>query len=397
MQPLTVSEREAAVDFDAVLSEIHELGRGVVSEYADPVDRDARFPHEAFEALREAKLLSAYVPADHGGMGLSMTQVAKICEALGRYCASTAMIYAMHQIQVACIVHHGQASAFFRDYLERLVDEQLLLASATTELGVGGDLRSSICAVDTQGDEFELEKKAPVISYALESDAILVTARRSSDAEPGDQVLVLVERSRADLEEIAGWDTLGFRGTRSLGFVVRGRGHVDQILPIPFADILAESMHPFAHMTWSSLWLGLATDAVSKARDTVRKKVTANPDVPPVSALRLAEVEELLFGMRSGLYTTMAEYQRLLDTGDSEAFTNFGFSIRVNNVKVTCSELVVDIVGRALQIVGISGYKNDSSNSLTRHLRDAYGAALMVNNDRIRGHNSTMQVVYRQS
>ncbi len=101
--------------------------------------------------------------------------------------------------------------------------------------------------------------------------------------------------------------------------------------------------------------------------------------------------------MRSGLYETMAEYEDMLAAGDPDAFSNFGFAIRVNNVKITCSELVVDVVGKSLQIVGISGYKNDSKSSLCRQLRDAYGAALMVNNDRIRGHNSTMQAVYRQA
>jgi acyl-CoA dehydrogenase len=92
----------------------------------------------------------------------------------------------------------------------------------------------------------------------------------------------------------------------------------------------------------------------------------------------------------------MAEYEAMLAAGDPDAFSNFGFGIRVNNVKITCSELVVDIVGKSLVIVGISGYKNDSKSSLSRHLRDAYGAALMVNNDRIRGHNATMQAVYRK-
>lgn len=385
------------VDFDVVMERVHRIGREVVEPAAADVDLHARFPDEAFAALKDERLLSAYVTEEFGGLGLSMTQVSRICEVLGQYCASTAMIYAMHKIQVACILHHGQDSEFYRRYLHRLVDEQLLLASATTELGVGGDLRSSICCIEPNGDRFTIEKKAPVISYGLEADAILVTSRRGPDAESSDQVHVLVEREQTTLEELAGWDTLGFRGTRSLGFVLRGEGHIDQILLAPFADILAESMHPFAHMTWGSLWLGLATDAVAKARETVRKKMVANPDTPPVSALRLAEVDEILFEMRSGLYETMAEYQRLLDAGDSDAFRNFGFSIRVNNVKITCSELVVDIVGRALQIVGISGYKNDSKSSLTRHLRDAYGASLMVNNDRIRGHNSTMQVVYRQS
>ena len=35
-------------------------------------------------------------------------------ETLGRSCASTAMVYAMHQIEVACLVRHGLASPFIR-------------------------------------------------------------------------------------------------------------------------------------------------------------------------------------------------------------------------------------------------------------------------------------------
>lgn len=393
----TATRTSEAIDIDALIARVHEIGSDVVAPAADEVDRDARFPHEALSALREEKLLSAYVTPELGGLGLSVTDICRICEVLGSYCASTAMVYAMHQIQVACIVHHGRTSHFFRSYLRRLVDEQLLLASATTEVGIGGDLRSSVCHVERSGEHFTLVKRAPVISYGLEADGILVTARRSADAKPSDQVHVLVERDQTTLEQIATWDTLGFRGTCSLGFELRARGHVDQILPVPFDAILAQSMHPFSHLTWSSLWLGLGASAVARARDSVRKKILENPDAPPVSSLRLAEVDELLFHMRSGLYETMAEYEALLAAGDPGAFGNFGFTIRVNNVKITCSELVVDVVGKSLAIVGLSGYRNDSKSSLSRQLRDAYGAQLMVNNDRIRGHNSTLQAVYRQS
>ena len=60
----------------------------------------------------------------------------------------------------------------------------------------------------------------------------------------------------------------------------------------------------------------------------------------------------------------------------------------MNNLKLSSSRLVIEIVGRAMLICGISGYRNDSKFSLGRHLRDAYGAALMVNNDRIMNHNA---------
>lgn len=391
----TTLETPEVTDFKALLDRVHQLGKEVVAPASQDVDRDARFPHEAFEAFKTERLLSAYIPRELGGMGLSMTQISRMCEAMAHYCASTAMVFAMHQIQVACLVHHQSEVEYGRAFLREIVQDQLLLASATTELGTGGDLGTSVCAVEVEGDSFTLEKQAPVISYALEADAILVTARRAPEAGPNDQVHVIVRREDTDLEQIAGWDTLGFRGTRSLGFILRSKGHKDQILPVPFAEILAQSMHPFSHMVWGSLWLGLATDAVNIARASLRKSMRKNPELPQVTALRLAEVDETLFKMRSGLYATMDEYERLLTRAEPDAFTNYGFSIRVNNVKITCSELVVDIVGQALLVVGISGYKNDSSSSLSRHLRDAYGAALMVNNDRIRGYNAQMQVVHR--
>lgn len=381
--------------FDALLSKVHSIGKSVLAKYADDVDREARFPDEAFAAFRAEKLLSTYIPQRFGGMGCTITQICGLCEAMGQYCASTAMIYAMHQIQVACIVHHGQDNRYFSNYLKEIVDRQILLASATTEMGVGGDVRSSVCAVNVTGDRFELNKQAPVISYALSSDAVMVTCRRNDEASANDQSLVLVKRDDCTLTQIAGWDTLGFRGTCSLGFSLESTGHKDQIFPVPYAQVLAKSMHPVSHLLWGSLWTGIASSAVEVARRTVRAAARKSPQVPPVTALRLSEVNEILFSMRSGLYQSISEYERLLAQQSDAEFSNYGFSIRTNNVKIRCSEMVIDIVGKALQIVGISGYKNDGENSLGRHLRDAYGASLMVNNDRIRGHNATMQIAYK--
>ena len=85
---------------------------------------------------------------------------------LGQQCANTAMVFAMHQIQVAAIVRHCGASVWFDGWLADLAHRQLLLASATTEVEVGGDVRRSICAVERDGDALRLCKQAPVISYA---------------------------------------------------------------------------------------------------------------------------------------------------------------------------------------------------------------------------------------
>ncbi|MGD8570691.1 MAG: acyl-CoA dehydrogenase family protein [Gammaproteobacteria bacterium] len=383
-------------DFEELLKRVHQIGNDVVLPAADDVDKQARFPIEAINALKDAKLLSAYVPAQFGGMGLNTAQVAKICEVLGQYCGSTAMVYAMHKIQVACIVHHCGSSEYFKDYLKELVDQQRLIASATTEIGVGGDLRSSVCAVEVDGDKFQLTKKAPVISYGVDADDIMVTSRRSEDAPSSDQVHVLVKKENYTLEPISGWDTLGFRGTCSSGFVLTSSGSTDQILPEPFANILSQTMHPYSHIVWGSLWSGIAASSVNLARAFVREQARKNPSVPPTSALRLAETDSVLQTMRNNIKASIVEYDQLLQDGNPEAFNNFGFSIRTNNLKLSCSQLIVDIVGRAMLICGISSYRNDSKFSLSRQLRDAYGAALMVNNDRIMNHNATMLMVHKE-
>ncbi len=397
LPPTAVSTTtQDSVNFDEILKEVHAIGKSVLRVHAADVDKQARFPQESIDAMRGAKLLSAYVPQDYGGMGLNLQQTAKICEALGQYCGSSAMIYAMHKIQVACVVHHAQQSEYFRGYLRQLVQEQRLMASATTEIGTGGDLRSSICAVEITGDRFKVSKKAPVISYGEAADEILVTCRRAPDAPAYEQSHVMVRKGEYTAVPISTWDTMGFRGTCSSGFELTAEGHADQIIPESFTEILGQTMHPYSHIVWGALWSGICMDAVNQARAFVRAEARKTPGETPISAIRLGEVDQVLQVMRHNVAAMAREYDELRSRNCPGVFEDFGFSIRTNNLKLSCSQQFVDIVGRAMLICGISGYRNDSKFSIARHLRDAYGAALMVNNDRILKLNATMLMVHRE-
>lgn len=381
--------------FDELILDLHKIGEEVIRKNAADVDAKARFPQESINELKKRKLLGAYIPEELGGLGMNISQVAKICETLGQYCGSTAMIFAMHKIQVACAVHNGVSSEYFRDYLKQVASEQRLLASATTEMGVGGDLRTSICAVEADGDRFTLTKNAPVISYMRYADDLFITARKNPESPANDQVHVVLSREDYELEPSMSWDTMGFRGTCSEGFMVKSRGRIQQILPTPFADILSHTMHPTAHILWGSLWLGIATDAVNLARAFVRDLVKKNPNAPQSVSLRLAEVHPILQGMRENVHGCALEYQKYLAEDNTAALDSFSFSVKINNLKISCSSLIIDIVSRSLMICGIAGYRNDTKYSLSRHLRDAYGASLMVNNDRIMNHNAALLHMHR--
>jgi len=365
----------------SLLARARHVGSEVAARHADSVDRDARFPREAFDALKQAKLLGAMVPRAHGGDAASIADIVALCHALGQHCPSTAMIYAMHQIQVACLVRHGQDSAWHRGLMERLVAEQLLLASATTEAGVGGDVRSSVCAVAREGERFTLQKNASVISYGADADGILVTARRAPDAPASDQSIVAVLKGDYTLERTSGWDTLGMRGTCSEGFVLRASGDIAQVLPVSYADISAQTMLPTTHLTWAGVWLGIASDAVARARAFIRAEARRKPGTTPSGAVRLAETVNLLQLMRANVVAATRDYQRAME--QAEAVTALAFAVEMNNVKTGSAQMATQVINHALLVCGLSGYRNDGPYSVTRHLRDAHSAAVMINNDRI--------------
>jgi acyl-CoA dehydrogenase len=353
----------------------------IAAEHADAVDRAAIFPEAAFAAVKSQRLLGIMAPQDLGGEGASVTDAAQVCYSLARTCASTGMIYAMHQIMVACLLRNARDSAWHRDLLRRLCGEQLLLASSTTDGQGGGDLRKSDCAVQSEGSRFTLAKNATVMSYGAQADAIVATARRSPDAPPTDQVLVAIVKDDYRLEHLVDWDTLGMRGTCSAGFKLDAVGATEQILPEPYHRIHALTVMPVAHLTWSAVWAGIAAGAVDRARAFVRNAARkANGQMPP-GAAHLTRANATLSVLRNTIAAALGRWEQI--QSDPALLEGLEFQTRMNLLKVTSSEHAVAIVMSALQACGLSGYRNDGEFSIARSLRDALSSSIMINNDRI--------------
>ena len=379
-----------------LLSQVRAIASDVAAKHADDVDAQARFPIETIRALQEVRALSASVPAELGGAGSDMRQLGAMCAALAQGCASSAMVFAMHHIQVACIARHGMGSKFFRDYLTELVAKQYVLASMTSEVGTGGDTRSSICAVEVNGDRFTLNKDATTGSYCAHADGILVTCRRASDAPNSDQVLVLVRKGDYKLTQTTSWDTMGMRGTCSPGFKLESSGPAEQIIPGSFADSSAQTMVPYSHILWSALWSGIAGEAVSRAGSFVRAEARRKPGTVPPMATRLAKVSTQLQAMRNNWLALASEFDAMTARADGmEELLSMSWALKMNNLKVGSSEAAPEIVHQALQIAGVMGYKNDSKFSVGRHYRDSLSGALMVANERINSKSASMLLVLK--
>jgi acyl-CoA dehydrogenase len=377
--PRTLFEPPHVIATDLI--ERAERVAAVAALHAEEVDRDGRFPLEAITTAKALGLMGVMAPASLGGEEATLGDVVDVCYTLGRACAATAMIYAMHQVKVACVIRHGIGSPWHEDFIRRLVTDQLLLASSTTEGAGGGNVRSSEAPIERDGDRIQLERAASVISYGAEADAVVTTARRDAEALGSDQVLTVFMRGDYTLERTLSWDTLGMRGTCSAGFTLRATGEAAQILPVPYETIHARSMVPAAHLLWSGAWAGIAASAVEKARKYLRKAArTGGGELPP-SAPYFTRANASLRALRALIATTLDRYEAIKD--DPEALEALDFQSEISLLKVDASELAVSAVMSALRCSGLSGYRNDSDVSIGRHLRDVLSSPIMINNDRI--------------
>ena len=346
-----------ATNFRTLLATVESIATEIAAVQAADVDAKARFPQETIDALKKAKVLSAAVPKELGGAGCGMTELADLCSTLSQACGSSGMVLAMHYIQVACIARHGLESEFFRDYLKKIVEHQYLMASMTSEVGTSGDTRSSICAVERNNGRFTLNKDATTGSYCAHADSILVTCRRAPDAPANDQVLVLVHKGDFTIKQTTSWDTLGMRGTCSPGFKLESSGPEAQIVPGSFADSSAQTMVPYSHILWASLWWGIAADAVARAASFVRGEARKKPGTVPPTATRLAEASTVMQAMKHNWLELAREFDVLETQADGrQELLSIGWALKMNNLKINASDTAPQIVHRALQITGILGY-----------------------------------------
>ncbi|MCA1441947.1 acyl-CoA/acyl-ACP dehydrogenase [Ensifer sp. IC4062] len=357
--------------------------REVAGLYAEEVDRDARFPDEAVEALRAEGLL---VP-QAAERDFSIADIVEICTELGQACASTAAIYAMHQVMLACTERLLPEPVWKKTLSTSAWRKQPLLASSTTDSG-SGDLRSSKNAIVHENGLFSLEKWASVISYGEQADAILVTARVNEHAAASEQELVFVPSDRCTLERRGTWSGMGLRGTCSHNFMLRAHLPDQSAIKASFGPISSEVMVPRSHLYWSAVWFGIALDAAKKTRDHLKAKARKDAQ-GTASAYR--RYGSLIASMQSVWAEIIAVTDYLERLPTPPAFKELTrMTILVNNLKTTVSTKCVEIIDECIACSGMAGYVTGNPTNLERHLRDIQSSRIMVSNDRIDDNSSVL-------
>lgn len=358
-----------------------------IAPAAEDVDRNARFPAEGLEVLKRLRLLSASLPTELGGKGLHPTALTEIASVLGKRCASTAMVFAMHEAQIECIRFATVGDPYFEGVLREHAEQQLLMASVTSEAGIGGNLRESHAVAAGGAERVVFEKQSPTLSYGEFADSYLITARRSEGAAGSDQVLVVAPKSDVKLEKLGGWDVLGLRGTCSPPFKLEVDTAGENLIEVPFGVVASHRMVPWSHLLWASCWEGIATSAFDKAAQAARKKARKQLKAgESYGEPRLADVHAQLQALRAIIYEFARVYEeRHREANDWQSAEKLRpLTADAMSLKLNASMMSSRVAELSLEIIGMPGFSESSPLSVTRQIRDLMGARLMVSNERLR-------------
>lgn len=373
---------------ESLVDAIERIGETVAGPASRDVDAQARFPAETISALKAERLLSAVVPVELGGYGAGIAEMSDVVRTLSHYCTSSALVLAMHTIEVYSLVHHGD-TPWLGALLARVVDDQILLANATSEIP-GPDGGGALLGTP---DALHIDRTTIACSYGLDADAILTHVRRDEQAPGDDRVYLAFFTADADLEQTSTWDTLGLRGTCSYGLRMRAAVDPGAIFPTAWPNVMNGGFIQVRHILAGSAYVGIAEAALREAHAAVRAEARRSVGTTPPSASRLAELLLEVDGVRSLLAAAIARFEQL---ESASALDDIGFLANLRNLKVASTAVATSVASRALQICGIEGIHRDNDMAIERIVRDAHAALVMFGNDGLLRQNA-MALIARKS
>jgi alkylation response protein AidB-like acyl-CoA dehydrogenase len=227
------------------------------------------FVAENYEELRASGMLAAAVPAELGGKGMEIAELAEMLKTMARACPSTALAFSMHTHIVAVAAWRWKnQKAPVQPMLEKVAKDNVVLIST----GGGDWLESSGDAVPAEGG-FRISARKAFCS-GVPAGNLLVT---SAVLREKNEVLHFAVPMKAEGVRIEPtWQTMGMRNTASHDVVL------DKVF-VPESAITmrrpAGKWHPlfdllclFALPLVYAVYLGVAQTARDRALDMVRKR-----------------------------------------------------------------------------------------------------------------------------
>lgn len=155
---------------------VRDVCKAFDSAYWQHLEEGSGYPEAFVQALTQAGWLSALIPEEFGGAGVSLTVASIILEEINRSGANSGACHAQ-MYTMGTLLRHG-SSEQKRKYLPQIASGQLRLQSfAVTEPTTGTDTTRTKTFAERRGDRYIVNGQKVWISRIQHSDLLLLLAR----------------------------------------------------------------------------------------------------------------------------------------------------------------------------------------------------------------------------
>ena len=360
---------------DDLLARIHSRA----AEY----DRNNEFFAEDLAELTAAGYLTALVPAELGGKGLTLSQVAREQARLAAAAPATALAVNMH------LIWTGVAKTM----MDRGDDS---LRYVLTEAAAGEIFAFAISEAGNDLVLFGSQTEArplPDGGYAFTGTKIFTSLSPvwtrlglfGLDTESADApklVHAFVDRDTEGITTVPDWDTLGMRATQSNSTKLAGaRAAADRVFrrldPGPNPDLLIFAIFANFETLLSAVYTGIGQRALELAVDAANKRISVKNEGRPKSQdpdtrWKIADAAIALDAIYPQLDAIAGDIDTLADRGDQWFRALVGLKLR-------SIETAQFVVNQAVRVAGGSTYF--ASSELGRLYRDVLAGGFHPSNE----------------
>lgn len=353
---------------DTPLERLAPIVEDIIAPQADSIDRDAKFPREAVEAMGRAGLLGLVSSVEVGGMGGGLGEMAEVGTELGRHCGSTAMVVQMHYAAALLVEAYGS-----RQLRERIAAGEALCTLAFSERGSRSHFWAPVSSATDAGEgAVTLDAQKSWVTSAGEAD-VYVWSSRPMAAE-GLSTLWAVPADAPGLSSPPPFDGLGLRGNASSPIAAEG-------VQVPRSamlgedgsgfDLMMQIVLPAFQVASAACCVGMMDAAVKAAAAHAAHAVFEHldgstlADLPTIRAhLGRARIEA---DMASAL---LHETLGAIEGGRDDAM------LKILEVKGAAGEAAISVTDAAMRVCGGAAFRKEVG--VERRFRDARASAIMA-------------------
>ena len=370
----------------ALIARVRALAASNFALRAADYDREARFPTENYQDLRDAGLLAICVPRAHGGMGANYQTYSLAAAEIGRYCGATALTWNMHvcstlwsgpladdlEMDAATRTAHERRRA---EHYRRIVQDSAIYAQPFSE---GNAAASGAAAFSTTAQPVEGgwrvsgRKVFASLSGSADYYGTLCTELEPDGRPSRRNTLYLAIPAHAPGVTVTGdWDPLGMRGTVSRTLLFEDVFVPEDAALMPRGIYYqAATRWPHMFLTLSPTYVGLAQAAFDFTVRYLRGEVpgmTQKRRMHAVKQLAVAEIRVKLEQAKALWFQAVTEAR--VDPSKEQM-------LRAYAAQHVVMETANDLARLAIRTCG--GHSMLRSLPLERIYRDSRCGALML-------------------